>query len=151
MLSALFLSACDDGGRREAERPAAPAARQEASNSATAGRIEAVAHQIGLAAANVVRAEQVQERIGDGVLGPSDVVTFTVFRMQEAALAAWSPKGSKRTGRPTYVSPKAMPNWVGRTDFEQLEFFDASALAPQSGWVGVARTRGNVYVFTATS
>jgi hypothetical protein len=95
--------------------------------------------------------EQVQEWIGDGSLGPSDVVTYTVLSVAEAGLLAWEPKAARLGGRPAYRAPKAMPEWISRPDFDMLEFYDATDLSPQTGWVGVARARGKVYVLAMTN
>jgi hypothetical protein len=78
-------------------------------------------------------------------------VTYTVLCVPEAELLAWAPKAARLSGRPVYLAPKALPDWISRPDFDNLEFYDASDLSPQTGWVGVARARGKVYVAAMTN
>jgi len=149
LLSVLVLCACDGADRPLAQPPALAGSDQASFVAAGELRAKAVALRLGLTT-GVVSAQQVQERIGDGILGPSDVVTYTVLQVREGGLLAWSPKASRLAARPTYVAPKAMSQWVDRADFETLEFYDGSPLTPQSGWIGIARGAGRVYVVAST-
>ena len=145
-----LLLGCEGSDRPVAAASALPAPAHASSASRGGAAARQVASRLGLSA-SVDGAEQVQERIGDGSLGPSDVVTYTVLSVPEAELLAWAPKAARLAGRPVYRAPKALPHWISRPDFDTLEFYDASDLSPQTGWVGVARARGKVYVMAMTN
>lgn len=145
-----LLFGCEGSDRPVAAAGALPASAHAASASRGQAAARQVASRLGLSV-SVDGTEQVQERIGEGSLGPSDVVTYTVLSVPEAELLAWAPKAARLAGRPVYLAPKALPDWISRPDFDTLEFYDGSDLSPQTGWVGVARASGKVYVTAMTN
>jgi hypothetical protein len=150
LCSVALLLGCEGSDRPVPGASALPAAAHASSASRGEAAAREMASRLGLST-SVAVGEQVEERIGDGKFGPSDVVTYTVLSVAAGELLAWAPKAARLTGRPVYRAPKALPDWIGRSDFEMLEFYDASDLFPRTGWVGVARGRGKVYVMTMTN
>ena len=147
---ALLASACDGAG----QSPPRPSAMSPANPSSSAARADDAAR--GIAArlhvpAPVMLARQVQDRIGDGVLGPSDRRTYTYLEVPSHRLATWQVGTERLAAPPAYAAPESMSEWVSRGNFDALEFFSSSPLLPQSGWIGLARAEGRIYVFTFTT
>lgn len=96
----------------------------------------------------------IEEKTGDGRLGPSDFKSFSVLTVAPADLPAWkaalAPLEAHNTP-PAIVSPKqACPWWVDATDFAGLEFRSAKSLSGRvNGWVGIAPD-GRIFVYSFT-
>lgn len=96
----------------------------------------------------------VEQRTGDGQLGPSDFEEFYALTVAPADLAAW------RSALPTieplntpakYVTPKQpRPWWLTHDDFLGLRFYSPRSLTGRiNGWVGVALD-GRIFVYAFT-
>lgn len=101
---------------------------------------------------NLEFGDHVEERIGDGNLGPSDLKSFTHLKFPADSIRPWTPSSERLTARPPYAQPKEMTSWVDEATFRKLEFYRASPLLGASdGWIGLSRSTGEIYVFTFTS
>ncbi len=99
-------------------------------------------------------AQFVEEKTGDGSLGPSEFKSFSVLTVAPADLPAWKAALSPleaQNARPTYVTPKqACPWWMTATDFAGLEFRSCKSLSGRvNGWVGIA-SDGRIFVYSFT-
>lgn len=96
----------------------------------------------------------VEEKTGDGRLGPSDFRSFSVLAVAPADLPAWkaalAPLEAQNTP-PAYVSPKqATPWWLTAAEFSGLEFHSPKSLSGRvNGWVGIAPD-GRIFVYSFT-
>ena len=77
--------------------------------------------------------------------------TYTYLELTGNQLATWLVGTERLLAPPAYSAPKKMSQWVSRKNFGALEFFTSLPLLRQSGWIGLARTEGRIYVFTFTS
>ncbi len=96
-----------------------------------------------------------EERIGDGELGPSDFVSFAALSVAPADVARWRaslPPLDSLQDRPRFVTPK-QPRawWLRAADFPSLEFFSPATVTRRAtGWVGVHGASNTIYIFTFT-
>ena len=140
------LASCEEHSHKDEPTTTAPQA--EISASAGAGRI---AKRMN-APAGLVVGDHVEERLGDGKLGPSDLRSFTYMKFLPDAIRSWTPSAERLAEGPPYVRPRSMTSWVNKTAFSNLEFYRASPLlGARAGWIGVSRSTGEIYVFTFTS
>jgi hypothetical protein len=95
-----------------------------------------------------------QEKTGDGNLGPSDMTTFCAVKVDPANLSVWraalKPLEAQNTPA-KYVSPKKPESWwLTAADFGGLEFFSANDLTGRvNGWLGIAPD-GRIFVYSFT-
>ncbi len=95
-----------------------------------------------------------QEKIGDGNLGPSDITTFCAVKVDPANLPAWraalKPLESHNT-HPKYVAPKKPESWwLTASEFGGLEFFSSKDLTGRvNGWLGIAPD-GRIFIYSFT-
>ena len=101
----------------------------------------------------------VEEKTGDGMLGPSDFKAFYALTVAPADLPAWKAALSKSKPANTFsnadeikraVPKKAQPWWVSGPDLGKLEYFSPHSLTGNAnGWVGIAPDgRIFIHVFT---
>ena len=93
-----------------------------------------------------------QEKTGDGNLGPSEIAIFCAVKVDPANLTAWRAvlKPLEPQNTPAkYVAPKKPESWwLTAADFGGLEFFSAKDLTGRvNGWVGIAPD-GRIFVYS---
>jgi hypothetical protein len=107
----------------------------------------------------ILDAHFVEEKAGDGQLGPSDFKSFYAFNVAPADVPAWKSALAKSTtwnkfsndAEIKHASPlKAQTWWVNPDDLEKLEFYSPHPLTGNAnGWTGIAPDgRIFVHVFT---
>jgi hypothetical protein len=107
----------------------------------------------------ILDAQFVEEKTGDGRLGPSDFKTFYALTVAPADLPAWKAALSKSKPANKFsnedeikrAAPKMkQPWWVSGTEVGKLEFFSPHSLTGNAnGWVGTAPDgRIFIHVFT---
>ena len=99
-------------------------------------------------------AQFVEEKKGDGVLGPSDFFAFYALTVPAADIPAWraalaaSPVDIETEA---YATPKvAVPWWVSKEEYQKLELFGPKSLTGRShGWVKLAAD-GRIFIYAFT-
>jgi hypothetical protein len=101
----------------------------------------------------------VEEKTGDGRLGPSDFESFYALTIATADLPAWKAALSKSKPANTFSNAaeikraapsKAEPWWVTEADLGKLEFYSPQSLTGNAnGWVGMSAD-GKIYVHVFT-
>jgi hypothetical protein len=121
-----------------------------------AERVAAVSKMISRTAhpSPILDAHFVEEKYGDGILGPSDFRSFCALTVASGDLAAWRSalKPIEQRIRPTKldVPKQARPWWVSPKDFSTLEFYSPKSLTRRNnGWVGIAPD-GRIFVYSFT-
>lgn len=104
-------------------------------------------------------AHLLEEKVGDGLLGPSDFKTFYALTVDPANIPAWRTVLSKSKPWNRFsnddelrrvVPTKAQSWWVNGADLGKLEFFSPHSLTGKAnGWVGLAPD-GRIFVYTFT-
>lgn len=100
-------------------------------------------------------AQFIEERIGDGRLGPSDFQAYTVLAVDPATIARWTavlPPLAADAGPVGHVAPRSAPEWwVREAEFARLRFFGTSTVTSRTtGWIGVDSARAMLYIYTFT-
>jgi len=95
-----------------------------------------------------------EEKVGDGVLGPADFFTFWALTVPASDIPAWRAflaASPVVNGPAAYAAPKAAaPWWVGAADFGKLELFGPKPLTGWfNGWVGLAPD-GQIFIYSFT-
>lgn len=103
-------------------------------------------------ASPILDAQFVEEKLGDGELGPSDYRRFSMLQVAPQDLVKWTTLFEPLSEQVAYVSPISKRSWwVEEGAFNKLAFFKPEALAGSTnGWVGVDRQTGQIYLFTFT-
>ena len=101
----------------------------------------------------------VEEKTGDGRLGPSDIKSFYALTVATADLPAWKAALSKSKSAnmssnedeiKRAAPAKSEPWWVNGADLGKLEFYSPQALTGNAnGWVGISAD-GRIYIHVFT-
>jgi hypothetical protein len=99
-------------------------------------------------------AQFVEEKVGDGILGPSDFFAFYALTVPAAELPAWRTALAPSpvlNGPAAYAAPKApTPWWLKPEEFGKLELFSSKPLTGRvNGWVGLAPD-GRIFIYAFT-
>lgn len=94
----------------------------------------------------------VEEKVGDGVLGPPDHYRFYALSVPVAAIPAWRAalKNSRvAPGAGDYAAPKkAVSWWLKKEEFEKAERLGPAPLTGRDlGWV-VILPNGRIYIYS---
>lgn len=119
-------------------------------------RVAAVSAVIGHSKApptSILDARLVEEKIGDGVFGPSDFWTFYVIEVAPRDVPQWTRMLVPLEAIPEYAAPEQPRDWwIARDAFGALQFYKPDALTGRSnGWIGVSQSTGRIYFFTFTT
>jgi len=102
----------------------------------------------------LVDAHLVEETMGEaGGLGPVDYVTYVHIAVPPESVEAWLHLMTPAS-RPEHADGPRKPTawWVTPDRFPLLEFYDPWPLSGRrSGWIGVSRSTGQIYIATSTS
>lgn len=98
----------------------------------------------------ILDARYAEERIGDDVLGPSDLRTYCVLEIDPAQLPLWTGVLTPAPGHSSYARPdKPLSWWVSRGDFDRLGIYRSDVFTGRdNGWVGVDGLHGRIYLFS---
>lgn len=96
-----------------------------------------------------------EEKIGDGVLGPSDFREFYVLTVAPDDVPAWTKLiASLKTPelRPEYAEPKQRPDWwLDPGSFPALKLVSPQKITGRiHGWAGIAPAEGKIYIYSFT-
>jgi hypothetical protein len=97
----------------------------------------------------------IQQKIGDGRLGPSDYSTFYALRIAPADLAAWRSalEPIEAQNKPILFASPREPRawWLTQDEFHDLTFYSPVRLTGRlHGWVGVAPD-GRIFAYGFTT
>lgn len=120
-------------------------------------RVEIITKQLsrkGKLPGVLLDAQFLEEKVGDGVLGPSDFQAFYALTVPVADVLAWRAAlaGSPLVnGSGGYAAPKAAtPWWVSEADYRKLELFGPKSLNGRfNGWVGLG-SDGRIFIYAFT-
>lgn len=128
----------------------------------TAERVAAISTLLSKIAplpSSLLDAHFIEERTGDGRLGPSDFKAFYALTVAPADLSAWrvalsDPQAWNHFSNDDEIRraapKKAPPWWVNGHALGTLEFYSPHSLTGRAnGWVGIARD-GRIYVYAFT-
>lgn len=101
--------------------------------------------------APVVDAHCAEERIGDGVLGPSDRRDYCVLVLEPAEFERWSTALAPSGEPPPYSAPATDVGWwPSEAEFAGLEVASSAGLlrGMGPGWVALDRRSRRIYVYS---
>jgi hypothetical protein len=150
----LVFSACKPGGSTESDRTAETAQSDAAQIKARAETIAKQLSRNGKLPSLLLDARFVEEKAGDGVLGPADFFAFYALSVSVADIPLWRAALADSpvvNGPAAYAAPKAdAPWWPSRDDFSKLELFGPKSLTGRfNGWVGLAPD-GRIFIYAFT-
>lgn len=95
----------------------------------------------------------VEERIGDGVLGPSDYRSFARLDIAPQDVSKWQALLTLLSATPEFAAPRqAYEWWLAQEDFASLRFYAPNTITSRAnGWVAVDAQHGRIYIFTYTT
>ncbi len=101
----------------------------------------------------ILDARFIEEKIGDGVLGPSDFQAFYFIEVTPKDIEQWTDILTPVTETVRYAQPRRTYDWwISRSDFDSLKFYKPDILTSRlNGWVGVDQQIGRIYIFTFTT
>ncbi len=149
------------GSLTACHRKDAPVSTHEAVGSQS-DRVAAISKLLSKTAplpAPILDGHFVEEKTGDGMLGPADFKAFYALTVAPADLPAWKAALSKSKPANTFSNDdeikraapkKAQAWWVNAADLGKLEFFSPHSITGNAnGWAGIDPDgRIFVYVFT---
>lgn len=113
------------------------------------GSVAAILNKVVAPPTTIVDAHLLEERIGDGNLGPSDVRTYIQLNVAPHEIARWQEILTTLPKSPSFVAPADAPSWwVDESEFETLDFYEPDALIGGNGWVAIDRNRGTIYIYS---
>ncbi|MDZ4286754.1 MAG: hypothetical protein U0984_02285 [Prosthecobacter sp.] len=94
----------------------------------------------------------VEEKIGDGILGPSDFRTFYLLEIAPWDSGQWLKILTPMAEVPKYALPvRPCHWWLAESEFHSLQFYQSDTLTGRiHGWIGVSPKTGRIYIFTYT-
>ena len=97
-------------------------------------------------------AQFVEERTGDGVLGPSDFRAFCLVEVAPQDVSRWTQILSPLEMTAEFAAPiQPRDWWIARDAFAALQFYKPNILTGRiHGWIGVSKQTGRIYIFTFT-
>jgi hypothetical protein len=149
------------GAMTSCDRTDAPVSTHEAGGS-QADRVAAISKLLSKTAplpSPILDGHFVEEKTGDGRLGPSDFKAFYALTVAPADLPAWKAALAKSKPANTFSNDgeikratpkKAQPWWVNAADLEKLEFFSPHSITGNAnGWAGI-NPDGRIFVYVFT-
>jgi hypothetical protein len=155
-LSLIALASCNGGSspKPAASRLAANQVYEATGNSQQRIKtISAIITKHRSLPTAIADAHFLEERIGDGELGPSDYRDFYVVDVATQDIEQWSQGLIPLQEVPEYVEPPQPRNWwIDRDAFTSLQFYEPTPLTGRStGWIAISRQIGKIYIFTFTT
>ena len=160
--ASLLLAACLPCAAQQpgSERSPSLSAKQPVTDKERVATITKQLSRNGKLPGVLLDAQFVEEKVGDGVLGPSDFFAFYALTVPAADLPAWRAALSKSKGTWNQFAndseikraapKKAQPWWVKQSDLGALEFYSPKSLTGRSnGWVGIA-PNGRIFIYAFT-
>jgi hypothetical protein len=150
VLLGLLLPACSSSPGRPAQ------VTYEAVEGEQAQRVEIISsmlerlHPLPTA---LIDAHFVEEKRGDGMLGPSDYRTFARLIVPPEQIAEWQAILVPLNGQPAYAAP-AQPTdwWVDKAGLPALTFYEPAPLTGRSnGWIAIDNQNGIIYLYSYTT
>lgn len=105
--------------------------------------------------ATILDAHALADRVGDGRIGPSDLLTFISLRVAPGDLALWRAQLTPiiDESAKVFAAPASpVPWWVNASEFTALQFFTPGKLTGfDKGWIGIDTNSGAIYIYTFTT
>lgn len=93
-----------------------------------------------------------EKRLGDGVLGPSDYISFGMLEVDSTDLPAWRSKLLPLKMQPGYVSPDPINWWISAANYPTLELYQLRPYTHRiHGWIGIDSKNSKIYIYTFTT
>jgi hypothetical protein len=151
LLTVIALQAC----RREPAPPPQTSTEVTGNVAERVAAVQKVLHVLPPLANTIRDAHALEERIGDGRLGPSDFTNFQSLHVAPSDVALWRAALAPLavpSDSPNYTEPaQPVSWWVAGPEFASLEFFSAQTLTGRStGWVGMHAASGAIYIYSFT-
>ncbi len=152
--AALVISACKPG---DSTKPDGIAATAQSDAAQIKARVETITKQLsrhGKLPGALLDARFVEDKVGDGVLGPADFSAFYALSVSAADIPLWRAALAASpvvNGPAAYAAPKAPAAWwASRDQFSKLELFGPKSLTGRfNGWVGLAPD-GRIFIYAFT-
>ena len=138
------------------ERAAADPQKRAQLLEAAAERIDAINRIIQRNAkvpSKILEADFVENKKGDGFLGPSDFFFYARIKVAKEDLLEWT-KGLKKpyNNSTSYSAPPQKEKWwISEKDFKKLKLYETKKYFGRfNGWIGFDESTGYLYVHTFT-
>ncbi len=148
---AAFLLGCDRNESHNVDAPIKVSAQEmTGTNSQRIDQIEVLLKQYQPFPKPLENAHFLEEKIGDGILGPADYLRFYALTASSINLSDWVKTLKIIEQRPSYTAPAVLPPWwVTKQDFNTLKFYKLSTPSGEDhGWIGVSENLKKAYIFT---
>ena len=101
----------------------------------------------------ILDANFLEEKTGDGELGPSDYSDYFALTVPVDSISKWKTLLKPLPQKPNYTKPTSpITWWISAEDFTSLEFYQHSPLFNRGfGWVGISTNSNKVYIHTETN
>jgi hypothetical protein len=95
----------------------------------------------------------VEEKIGDGELGPADYRAFVALTVAPDQVVAWLALLTPLDQTPDYAEPgQPYEWWIDEKRFASMHFYAPDPLTNRAnGWVAIDTVRGQIYVYSFTT
>lgn len=114
--------------------------------------VTAILNKISTPPTTILDANLLEERIGDGNLGPSDVRTYIQLQVTPTEIARWQEMLTTLPTSPSFVAPANAPSWwIEESEFGKLGFYEPTALIGANGWVAIGMNQGTIYIYSFTT
>lgn len=148
VLTSVLMSSCVT--KNASRSPSTAISEIEGSQSERIEKIMQFVNKSGKLKTSVKDAHAIEKKIGDGVFGPYDYVSFIALEVNKSAIGDWRTLSPKSTDYKYIAPPKQVDWWVNEEEFNRLEFFDAFGVIGRNGWIGVS-AQGKVYIYGFTT
>ena len=101
----------------------------------------------------ILDARLLEERIGDGNLGPSDYRTFILIQVAPEDIPLWIETLEALPAIPDYQVPSHPAEWWPDAErFATVSYFAPGTLTRRiHGWIAVDAQRGEIFIYTFTT
>jgi hypothetical protein len=114
------------------------------------GKVTKTLGELELLPGEILDTHLVEERIGDGLFGPSDSRVFRLIQVRSADIASWERLFTPLAEPARYAAPASPRDWwVSQDEFQHLRFYEPGPLATSAhGWIGVSPESGRIFVYS---
>jgi hypothetical protein len=149
----LFLASCSSPlSTTNPTPPPPPIIAVTGDRPARIATVSATISKVRALPSAILDAQAVEEKIGDGDLGPSDWRSFSVVVVAHQDVDKWRKLLIPIATKPTYTQPNRRDDWwIDRVNFDSLQFYEPVTLTNRNnGWIGISSKTGQIYLFTFT-
>jgi hypothetical protein len=148
LIAGLLLAACS-----HVRVPATSIYEVSGSEAERVNAVTAIISKSQLPPTPILDAYFVEEKMGDGELGPADYRSFYRLEVTPEAAGAWQALLSPLTSLPDYSAPtQSLSWWVEEESFSSLQFYAPDRLTSRiHGWIAISPENGHIFIFTYTT